>query len=176
MILKKNNIRKEFIKLRNELSPIRRSLASKKSLKILKLNFSKILSFSPKSKEINLWSLNKQLALENRLYLPKVNVLNLDVFEVTSPDNQLIKGKFNILEPDPTKCKKIDPSKISCVLVPAIVFDKNNNRLGFGRGYYDRFLQSLNCTKLGVGFLEQLSHSKLPHELHDIKLDHLFLF
>ncbi|HEU64741.1 MAG: 5-formyltetrahydrofolate cyclo-ligase [Candidatus Anoxychlamydiales bacterium] len=176
MMLKKNNIRKKFIKLRNELSPVRRSIASKNSLKILKLNFSKILSFAPKSKEINLWPLNKKLAAEKRLYLPKVNELNLDIFEVTDLDEELIKGKFNILEPDPTKCKKIAPSEISCILVPAIVFDKNNNRLGFGRGYYDRFLQNLNCTKLGVGFLEQLDRSKLPHEIHDIKLDHLFLF
>ncbi|NGX34235.1 MAG: 5-formyltetrahydrofolate cyclo-ligase [Candidatus Anoxychlamydiales bacterium] len=176
MILKKNDLRKTFIKLRNELSPIRRSTASKNSLKILNLNFPNILSFSPKSKEINLWSLNKKLAKDNRLCLPKVTNENLDVFEVTNLDEELIKGKFNILEPDPLKCKKIDPKNISCILVPGIVFDKNNNRLGFGRGFYDRFLKNLNATKIGVGFLEQLYKNSLPYEMHDIKLNHLFLF
>ncbi len=176
MILKKNELRKKFIKKRNELSLIRRSNASRNSLKILKLNFSKILSFSPKHNEINIWPLNKKLAHEKRLYLPKVNGLNLEVFKVTNLEDQLIKSSFNILEPDPSKCQKIDSNEIQCILVPAIVFDKNNYRLGFGRGFYDRFLKNINCMKLGVGFLEQLYHSNLPLDAHDIKLDHLFLF
>lgn len=176
MMLKKNDLRKNFIKIRNDISTIRRSLAAKKTLKILTLNFSKILSFASKPKEINLWPLNKKLAQENRLYLPKVTGNDLEIFEVTDINTQLIKAKFNLLEPDPKKCRKIDPQKISCILVPGLVFDKNNNRLGFGRGYYDRFLSDLHCTKLGIGFLEQLHNNKLPTEAHDIRLTHLFLF
>ncbi|NGX62711.1 MAG: 5-formyltetrahydrofolate cyclo-ligase [Candidatus Anoxychlamydiales bacterium] len=176
MLLKKNDIRKKYIIIRNEISTIRRSIAAKKALKILNLNFSNILSFASKPKEINLWLLNKKLALENRLFLPKVKSDDLEVYEVTDLDNQLIKGRFNILEPDPNKCKKIEAKNISCVLVPAIVFDKNNNRLGYGRGYYDKFLSNLKCPILGIGFLEQLFDKKLPVQEHDIKLNHLLLF
>lgn len=175
MILKKNDIRKKYIKIRNNLSFVRRSLAAKKSLKILNLNFENILSFASKPKEINLWSLNKKLAIDNRLFLPKVNGSALEIYEVNDVDSQLTKGSFNILEPADT-CKKIDPKDISCVLVPAVVFDKNNNRLGYGRGFYDKFLSTLKCPILGIGFLEQLYTQTLPINSYDIKVDHLLLF
>jgi len=172
----KNEIRKKFIKIRNEITFIRRSIAEKKALKIANLNFSKILSFASKTKEVNLWNLNKKLAAENRLLLPKTDIDNLKIFEVINLENQLIKGKFNILEPDPSKCKEVTPKDISCVLVPGIVFDKNNNRIGHGWGYYDRFLKSITCPILGVAFIEQQCDEKLPIESHDIKLNHLLLF
>ena len=177
MTYTKNKIRKEFIKIRNEIPFTRRAIAEKKAFKkIYSLNFSKILSFAPKTKEINIWNLNKKLAQENKLYLPKTVANELQIYEITNLETQLVKGKFNILEPNPAKCKKVDSIDISCVLVPAIVFDKNNNRLGYGRGFYDRFLKNLTCPILGIGFLEQLSKDMLPTEKHDIKLNHLLLF
>jgi len=176
MILQKNQLRKNFIKIRNNLSFTRRIIAQKKATSILKLNFCKILSFSSKPKELNLWSLNQKLAKENRLLLPKTFINNLFIYEVTDPKTQLIKGNFNILEPDEKKCNLIDPKEISCVLVPGLAFDKNNQRLGYGKGYYDRFLTKIKCPIIGIGFIEQLSNHPLPVERHDIKLNHLFLF
>ncbi len=172
----KNKIRKHFIKIRNNISITRRAIAEKKASNLVTLNFNKILSFSSKAKEINLWSLNKKLANEKRLLLPKIYENDFLIYEVTDLNTQLIKGNFNILEPDEKKCNLIEYKEISCVLVPAIAFDKNNQRLGYGNGFYDRFLSKITCPNIGVGFVEQLSNENLPIESHDIKLDHLFLF
>jgi len=176
MNTEKNLIRKKYIKLRNQITFTRRAIAEKKTLEISQLNFKNILSFASKPKEINLWNLNYKLAKEKRLLLPKTIKDSLEIYEVTDIENQLIKGKFNILEPNPEICKKIDYNNISCVLVPGIVFDKHNNRLGYGRGFYDNFLKQIKCPAIGIGFIEQLSSSKLPFENHDIKLSLLFLF
>jgi 5-formyltetrahydrofolate cyclo-ligase len=177
MNFKKNEIRKSFIKIRNNLSISRRKLAEKKATILLSsLGFDNILSFSSKSKEINLWSLNTKLSKEKRLLLPKIHENSLLIFEVNDFNTQLVKGSFDLFEPDVKKCKLIDYKNISCVLVPGIAFDNNNQRLGYGKGYYDRFLSKINCPTIGVGFIEQLSNDNLPLENHDIKLNDLFLF
>lgn len=63
--------------------------------------------------------------------------------------HQLKKNKWGILEPTqgiPTPSEKID-----MVLVPLLAFDKNGNRVGYGKGYYDRFLKTLKTSSLKVG-------------------------
>lgn len=55
-------------------------------------------------------------------------------------NRDLVEGAYGILEPNPDNLKEIDASKIDIVLVPGLAFDMNGNRLGYGGGYYDRFL------------------------------------
>jgi 5-formyltetrahydrofolate cyclo-ligase len=176
MISLKTEIRKEFIHIRNSLSYIRKANAEKKAVKIENLNFKKILSFASKPREINLWPLNNILVNQSRLYLPKTSDNNLEIYEITNISNQLAKGFFNILEPIPSKCRRIDPKELDLILVPALCFDKKNHRLGYGKGYYDAFLKPLECPAIGVGFIEQFYDDFLPVEPHDEKLDHLMLF
>ena len=61
-------------------------------------------------------------------------------YEVDSLDS-LIKNDYGILEPDPSKSKLVEKDDIDYILVPSCTVDKDGNRLGFGRGYYDRFLK-----------------------------------
>ena len=60
---------------------------------------------------------------------------------------------------------------IDAVIVPGLAFDRLNNRLGRGAGYYDRFLSTLpkNVTTVGLAFDFQLTES-LPTEAHDVRL------
>lgn len=176
MNCKKNELRKHFISIRNSISHSRRELAEKKILDLSNLNFNKVLSFSSFFNEINLNSLNNILACKKRLLLPKIINKELLIYEITDLNTQLIEGSFKIFEPDETKCKLIDNKEISCVLVPGLAFDKNNNRLGYGKGYYDRFLSKIHCPMFGIGFVEQLSNDTLPFENHDIRLNNIFLF
>ena len=168
-------LRKNLLKIRNSLSLYRRAISEIKAKQIASLDFENILSFSSKAKEINLWSLNKKLAIQNRLILPKVVNSNLKAYKVKNFEIDLIKGPFNILEPNEKTCREVSIDNIPCILVPGLGFDSQNYRIGYGKGYYDRFLVNKNATYLGVGFLEQYIE-KLPIENHDIKLDHLFLF
>ncbi len=83
--------------------------------------------------------------------------------------NDLVPGKFGILEPS-DRCNKLKPTEINLTLVPGVAFDKDMNRLGRGRGFYDRWLMDLSSKKIGVGFDHQLLEV-VPTEPHDAKLD-----
>jgi len=65
--------------------------------------------------------------------------------------NELKKGSFGVLEPDPNVCMKAT-DKDALILVPALAFDKNGYRMGYGKGYYDRYLSDYTGVKAGLCF------------------------
>lgn len=84
----------------------------------------------------------------------------------------LKKGAYGIEEP--TGKLFNDYQSIDLSIIPGVSFDRNGNRLGRGKGYYDRLLPLLgNSYKIGVCFSFQLSE-KIPCEKHDIKMDCIF--
>lgn len=92
--------------------------------------------------------------------------------EITSLD-ELIVGKFGLKMPNPKTTSLILPSSIQMVVVPAVAFDRNGNRLGLGAGYYDRFLtEAGNSVLIGMAWQCQLVN-QLPAEEHDIKMHYL---
>lgn len=106
------------------------------------------------------WSKKKQL------YLPIVNGDNL----IVSPyDPRFLKqGAFGIWEPGNTR--ETDPGSIDWIIVPGVAFDKKLNRLGRGKGYYDKLLAQSSATKIGICYELQL-FDEIPAEPHDIKMD-----
>lgn len=74
-------------------------------------------------------------------------------------------GAFGVLEPDPVRCQPIEEQTGLCV-VPAIAFDKKGFRLGYGKGYYDRFLSHHNVYAVGLCF-EELLLDALPVSAYD---------
>lgn len=74
--------------------------------------------------------------------------------------------------PEPQKGLAIDPKHIDVVFVPLLAFDSQGNRLGYGKGYYDRFLSSCrtDCLKIGLSFFE--SEKQVPTTAMDIPLDY----
>ena len=84
----------------------------------------------------------------------------------------LTQNKYGIYEP------KFDDAKIAIfedavVLVPLLGFDENMNRLGHGKGFYDRFFaENPNCTKIGLGFEEQ-KFDKVIHDRFDVQMDYV---
>ena len=71
----------------------------------------------------------------------------------------------------PLSERAVPPEEIDLMVVPLIAADKENYRLGFGGGYYDRFLKEYSGTAFGIAFREQISAELLPHEAHDVPLD-----
>lgn len=84
----------------------------------------------------------------------------------------LIKGMYGIYEPDRENCEKAASSENSLCIVPGVAFGRNGERLGFGKGYYDRFLEDFKGKTVGLSFEECLSAS-IPMETHDKKIDYL---
>lgn len=84
--------------------------------------------------------------------------------------DQLKVGAFNILEPD--YGEYTDYTKIDLAIIPGVGFDKAGNRLGRGKGYYDRLLPMLGCYKIGLCFPFQL-YATIPTEPLDMKMDEI---
>ena len=106
-----------------------------------------------------------------RIAYPRVSDRDtLDVHEVSDPDD-LVLGAFSIREPRPD-APRVDIADIDVVLVPAVAFDRRGYRLGYGGGFYDRFLARLpeGPLRIGVAFDEQLI-DEVPAEAHDEPVD-----
>ena len=84
------------------------------------------------------------------------------------------KGTYGIAEPHSDPDKALALKDIDAVIVPGLAFDRCNNRLGRGAGYYDRFLSTLpkTVTTVGLAFDFQLTES-LPTEAHDVRLQQI---
>ena len=81
-------------------------------------------------------------------------------------------GFFGILEPEVAVYpESVPPEQIDLIFVPGVAFDRQGNRLGHGRGFYDRLLaRCVSAVKIGLGFSFQLVDD-LPREPHDVLLD-----
>ena len=84
----------------------------------------------------------------------------------------LVRGRLGILEP-PATAAVVEPASIDAVLVPGLAFDPAGYRLGYGGGYYDRFLVGCaRALRIGLAFEAQMVDSVRPHA-HDQPLDHI---
>ena len=82
---------------------------------------------------------------------------------------------MGILEPKEDKLREVDPGIIELCLIPGIAFDLYGNRIGFGAGYYDRFLSLLHpsTAKVALAHHIQVSSTPLPSAQWDIAMDYL---
>lgn len=78
---------------------------------------------------------------------------------------------LGVLEPEVHESEEIQLSQAQGVLVPGLGFDKNGNRLGFGRGFYDRALTGFSGLKVGVAWSVQILQEELRSESWDIPMD-----
>lgn len=100
------------------------------------------------------------------LALPKVERNDL-VFKKISNMSDLEIGNFSVMEPK-ERCEAA--KKIDVIIVPAIALTREGYRLGYGFGYYDRYLHNKRSKKIALSFSKQVVKS-IPHDNHDIKVD-----
>ncbi len=85
---------------------------------------------------------------------------------------ELKSGKYGIQEPDTEKCKALDCFTNAVCIVPAYAYDLRGFRLGYGGGYYDRFLADFKFTTIGLCY-DELVADVLPKDKFDIKVDYI---
>lgn len=120
-----------------------------------------VMIFYPVKYEVDLLEL---LDDKKNFYLPKVSGKEL----LVCPFGQnLKKSAFNIMEP----CSKpVNPEALDLVIVPALMADKNGFRLGYGGGFYDRFLAGCKAKTI-TAIPKELFVDSLPCEKFDVKID-----
>ena len=138
----------------------------KSNLKKKKL---RLALYYPSSFELNVLKFFESDFIKNEnILLPAIEKKNNMNFYSWEKNQALFINQFGMLEPDKTK-KKIP----NFMLVPMLAFDKHNYRLGYGKGFYDRYLKKFkNIVTVGVAFSFQ-RHHKLPRDKNDVKLNYI---
>jgi 5-formyltetrahydrofolate cyclo-ligase len=131
-----------------------------------------ILFFAPLPDELDVWPLlEKFLAAGKICALPSFDPASENYFarRLENLDTDIVTGKFGVRELV-SSCAEIPLAKFDLVLVPGVAFDLAGNRLGRGKGFYDRLLEKVSGVKCGVGYDFQLVE-KIPAEPHDAKVN-----
>ena len=163
----KTELRTKFKELRKTLDIKIKSHIILEKIKLSEIysNAQNVMLFYPTKYEVDLLDLRFG---DKKIYFPKVDGENL----LVCPDNNdFIKSDFNILEPT---SEAVDPNILDLVIVPALAVDKNHYRLGYGGGYYDRFLAKYSKIKTLTPIFKESIIDELPKNSYDIKIDYIF--
>lgn len=127
----------------------------------------KILLYHSLADELSTRSFIDKWHTRKHFFLPRVNGVNLDILPYD--ESRLHIGAFNIEEP--TGEDVTDISEIELMVIPGIAYDRHGNRVGRGKGYYDRLLAETHAVKIGVGYDFQLIDDDIEAEPHDVRVD-----
>lgn len=168
----KNKLRQEYILKRTLLDEVYRTDASEKifmhveNLPQFKNAKSMFVYLSFGEEVATLDFINKHVS-SKQIYVPKIVGADMQLVAVTN-DTMYEQNKFGILEP---VCKKYYEGMVDLVITPAIVFDKFGYRLGYGKGYYDKYFAKKNYSyAVGVCY-EKMLVEKLTIQDFDKKVN-----
>ncbi len=182
-IMNKETLRRIFLEKRNQLTVKERNAFSQ-------ILFSQVIQLRDQSKPKNIHLFLPQLSSSEpntndliamvRKVFPKIEIVvpyiipkskKLKHF-ILEEDTELTFNQWNIPEPNPLITTPIDPKELDMIILPLLAFDKKGFRVGYGGGYYDRFLTE--CTpetlKIGLSYFEPIEAISDLNE-YDIKMD-----
>ncbi len=175
----KSNLRKKFLlkRKKNYLTPEKFNFEL--IFNLIKKNFYKkkitIAGYYPANYEVDILDfLQKASKKKFKIVLPVIKSKSKMSFKLWFSNEPLYVSKFGILEPHKSN-KEIIPDLI---MVPLVAFDKQLNRIGYGKGYYDRILSRMSKKKdklISVGIANSFQQCKnIPANKYDFKLDYIF--
>lgn len=175
----KKEERAYYREVRRGLSPARRRTADfVMGTRILTLGSYRacdtLLAYISTSLECDTSAVIKRALSEGkRVAVPKClpETRGLEFYIITSPDD-LREGFYGIPEPDVSVCERLDSFEGSLCLVPGLAFDLRGFRLGFGGGYYDRFLSGFTGATAAVCYDDCVA-DELPADEHDMRIQAL---
>ena len=127
----------------------------------------KVLLYHSLPDELSTHEFLDRWASRKKFFLPRVNGVNLDILPFER--SRMALGSFHIEEPQGDDCAAA--KEMELIIVPGVAYDRMGNRVGRGKGYYDRLLQSVKATVIGVGYDFQLIDEDIPADSHDIPMD-----
>ncbi len=134
-----------------------------------------ILAYMNTKNEVVTTELIKQAIAEGKtICLPLVfkDKNDMEIYKIESINTDVRIGSYGIYEPIPESTTRISDEKIQLILVPGVGFDVRKNRIGYGGGYYDRFIAklSLEVLKVALAFDFQVL-DEIPSDKLDAKMD-----
>lgn len=162
--MEKNTIRKIILKRRKEYnSQISSALVLKEIIdnKLID-SYTKIGIYFPIRNEIDITKL-KEVYKDKMFYLPKTK----ENLEFALYDSNLIDGPFNTKEPTTNSILR---DEIECFLIPCVGITSNNIRIGYGKGYYDRYLDGYKGKKIGICYKDD-SDLECEADTFDLQVD-----
>ena len=175
MQVNKSLLRIKFIKKRKKLYSKKIIFSFNKIFFLIKKKFPKkkpsISAYYPSNFEVNILDFLSQANKKNfKVGLPVIKKDYKIDFKYWIPNEPSYVNKYGILEPK----KQNITFKPDIILVPMVAFDRNLNRIGYGKGYYDRALKQLSSNKkilaIGMAFSFQET-SIIPANQYDYNLD-----
>ena len=170
----KNQLKQSITERRNSLT--KEEIAEKSEIikdrlfKLQQYSRSKtVMFFVSFNTEVFTHDMIKESLGAKTVLVPKIVNHEIEPSMILDFDNLVQSGKFGILEP--IEATKIDLKNIDLVLVPGIAFDIGGHRIGYGFGFYDKFLKKVpKAIKIGLAFDFQVV-DEIPHEEHDVPVD-----
>ena len=127
--------------------------------------------FSAIRNEVNLRTVLEEAMKRKKVSFPVVNKDRGELeFYVVQDYHSLRPRSYGILEPDPENAERVEENDVDLIIVPGIAFDEKGNRIGYGKGYYDKFLRGIKAIKVGIAYEFQMI-PLLPAEEHDLSMD-----
>lgn len=174
----KNALREQYKAMRRALSPQEKSAMDHKITDRIRSLVSyryadTILFYYPKSTEIDTIPLAKSALSSGKKVAFPVTQENgrMEFRLISDPDADFVPGRFGIPEPGPA-CPLFEKqsSASALILVPALAFDREGYRLGYGKGYYDRYLENFIVTSVGLVYQDFIA-DRLPRGRFDRAVD-----
>lgn len=178
----KKEFRKKVINLRKKQQPdfIKKNSDIIKN-KLLQMdcikNSNTIMLYLDFNNEVITDDLIKELISMDKIVASPITIIKEKVLipsQITDFENGIKYGAYNIREPKPDCSPQINIKNIDVVIVPAVAYDINGFRLGYGGGFYDRFLENIreDAVTIGIAFDLQI-FDEVPKEPHDAQLDYI---
>ncbi len=173
----KEKLRKDKLNLRKNLTLEEKEVFSEKIIERLKKSnifqeAKSIMLYCSHQNEVDLNELIKHSLKKNKeVILPTINK-KLEALESYQLNclSEFITGPYSIIEPN-KKNKEPYLDKIDLILIPGIVFDKRGNRIGYGHGFYDKFLLEMtDSIKIGIAYDFQII-KQIKENHHDVSMD-----
>lgn len=127
----------------------------------------RIAAFWPLSDEVDIREAVTRWTADKRVYLPVVDGDDMTFVEYR-PDAELRQGELGI--ECPAAGEVVSPKELDLVIVPGVAFDRAGNRMGRGKGFYDRYLKGTTAAKIGICLAPQLVDA-VPCQPHDVRMD-----
>ncbi len=179
--MERERIRAETLQRRDGLAQEVRSVLSRRIINFLvswiqNEDFDTVMLYLSMKSEVETFSLLDILLHQEKIVCAPVvdtHQLELTPRQIRDPKTELVQHRYGLLEPN-AACPIFPVSQLQLIIVPGIAFDANGYRLGYGKGFYDRFLAKCpDAVRVGLAYQVQIVEDTCP-QTWDLPVHYIF--